>query len=689
MKMTRMVRTGKLPNVIKKTMYQPPKGRVKELDLFCDTIQTLTHNHDSHTIPTQKHNLTHEQKKALRELDVLVKDRVVRISTADKGGAMVVQDVSSYVDEANRQLTNPLHYVTVEEDPTRKIAKQANDIVEHLKRDNLIDKNTYNWALLDTDTVRPHTFYHVPKIHKDALNPPGRPIVSGIGGPTEKLSKLVDSWLREIVEGLPSYVKDSTHFLKTIQEWNLKGPFLEAHLVTLDVVGLYTNIPHNDIDEAIRAVLDQSDMATHSPPTKTIIDIVNFVLLNNFFCFEGQTYKQIYGTAMGTPMAPTVANLFMGWLEKKLLANSPVDVHPQWWKRFIDDIFLLWLHPISQLEEFKSYINQLHPTIKFTITSSSVKLPFLDIMVSLENGFLTTDLYTKHTDAHAYLHYSSCHPSHCKNSIPHSQFLRLRRLCSSNNRFDKQARQMELNLLKRGYPKKLIQKSKYTAKQTSRESALTYKHKAKQTRVPFIITHNPRNPPLKTWHNTQFEILQANERLKKAIPEVPIIGERKCRSLRDILMPSTLPIVKDQTPPGCFVCDKQCIICKQHFTPNKTFQSDQTGETFTIREKLTCTSTGIIYLLFCSKCRCSQYVGETKNSLKTRFYLHRSNINTNTGTLITRHFNQPDHSLANLRCIIIEKVFNNTLAQRLKRENFWIKKLKTISPFGLNSQELQ
>ncbi|KAL8585967.1 hypothetical protein ACOMHN_059403 [Nucella lapillus] len=51
---------------------------------------------------------------------------------------------------------------------------------------------------------------------------------------------------------------------------------------------------------------------------------------------------RFFYTAMGTPLAPSAANLFMGWLEQQLLKKSPVPINIDTWKRFIDDIFLLW-----------------------------------------------------------------------------------------------------------------------------------------------------------------------------------------------------------------------------------------------------------------------------------------------------------------------------------------------------------
>ena len=90
-------------------------------------------------------------------------------------------------------------------------------------------------------------------------------------------------------------------------------------------------------------------------------------------------------------------------------------------------------------------------------------------------------------------------------------------------------------------------------------------------------------------------------------------------------------------------------------------------------------------MLFCSKCPQTQYIGETKNTLKQRFCQHRSNINKNTGTLVTQHFNQHDHSLSDLRCIAIEKQHTLNHNSRLRRETFWMHKLKTVTPQGLNT----
>ena len=105
---------------------------------------------------------------------------------------------------------------------------------------------------------------------------------------------------------------------------------------------------------------------------------------------------------MGTKMAPSFANLFLGKFEHDALINSPYKPHT--WFRYIDDIFVVWTEGQEKLELFVDYLNNLHSTIKFTCSHSSDKLPFLDVMVALKDGSIEIDLYTKPTDKHQYLY---------------------------------------------------------------------------------------------------------------------------------------------------------------------------------------------------------------------------------------------------------------------------------------------
>ena len=545
--------------------------------------------------------------------------------------------------------------------------------------------------MVNPNLVRPQQFYHL--IHKTLSNPPGRPIVSGSGGPTENISKLVDHWLQKSVSNLPSYVKDTTHFLNIIEDWNMScGPFPpHTKLITIDVVGLYTNIPHNDLETAVRHFLSDRKYDTDIPPVEDIVKVMNHVLKNNTFVFENQVYKQIFGTAMGTPMAPTISSLFMGWLEERLLANSPVTIDPKFW-RFLDDIYLLWTGTDEQWDIFLEYINSFHDTIKFTSQVSPFKMPYLDMLTKLLNGYLHTDLYTKSTNAHAYLHYSSCHPIHCKNNIPYSQMLRLRRICSRDEDFRLRCDELSRYFLNRGYKKSVITKAVERVSLIPRAASLVYSKKNNNDRVPFIITHNPRNPPLRKILSEQHGVLLDDKRMSAAVPNIPVVGGRNCKSLRDILMLSIIPIKLETTHPGSHKCEQNCILCREHFVESTTFSSDNTGDTFSIRHHMTCKVENFIYLLFCSKCKGKQYVGESKNTMRIRFAGHRSDINIKkkkSGKIphIIQHFISPGHSLADMRALPIEQVYRKDTDFRKSRERFWYTKLQTVYPEGLNERD--
>ncbi len=82
---------------------------------------------------------------------------------------------------------------------------------------------------------------------------------------------------------------------------------------------------------------------------QSIIDILSLILNQNSFAFNNEHFLQIHGTAMGSPMAPTYANIFMAMLERKLLQKAPDNLISIEWIRFIDDIFAIWTHGIEKL----------------------------------------------------------------------------------------------------------------------------------------------------------------------------------------------------------------------------------------------------------------------------------------------------------------------------------------------------
>ena len=192
---------------------------------------------------------------------------------------------------------------------------------------------------------------------------------------------------------------------------------------------------------------------------------------------------------MGTRMAPSYANIFMGKLEQQLLACTRKK--PAIWWRYIDDVFTLWNHGEESLNSFVEEINQAHPTIKFTTEWSRDSASFLDTTVKIVDGRIVTDLYVKPTDTHQYLAANSYHPRHCKEAIPYSQALLMRRICSSDEAFNNnRTTNLKEHLTRRGYDKTTIQQQIERAKHIRQEDALRPPaEKATNKRSPLVVSY--------------------------------------------------------------------------------------------------------------------------------------------------------------------------------------------------------
>ena len=422
---------------------------------------------------------------------------------------------------------------------------------------------------LIVDQPKAGRFYLLPKIHK--AGNPGRPIVSANGHPTEKISEFVDLHLQPHVNSLPSYLKDTTDYLRKLQE---SGPIPpETLLVSLDVTSLYTNIPHEDGIRACKEAWEERPVK--DPPTEILVKLLTLILKCNNFVFKGKHYLQVQGTAMGTKMAPAYANIFMGRLEGQLLRS--ISLKPFSWFRFIDDVDMKWTHGPENLEIFLQEANSFHPTIRFTAEVSNEEHVFLDTKSRLVGNSIDVDLYTKPTDTHQYLLPSSCHPKHCSRNVPYSLALRTRRICSNPDTFESRATELSDQLRRRGYNIQSISTATSKARSQRRDDLLRYKPKPEPsgTFIPFVLTYHPELPKVKEIVDKHWPIIESSKRLNKIFPQKPIMAYRRPKSLRDILVHAKLsPDPSDDGPTGepkpCG--NKRCFTCKL-MTPTQIAKS--------------------------------------------------------------------------------------------------------------------
>lgn len=660
------------------------------------------------------HNLPKAEKLAISEL---LENTDILIKPADKGAGVVVMNTKDYIFEAKRQLYSDA-YEPSNKDYIQHAALEVKKVLYNLLATGSINKRRHSY--LSPTIPKPGKFYLLPKIHKLKLPPPGRPIVSQIGSPTEKISGYLDFFLQPFLQKIPSYIKDTGHFLHIIQ--TIGEIPQNSLLVTLDVTSLYTNIPINEAKIAVAKALFDLRGTNSTPTNQQLLQLLDLILKFNIFTFSTGTellyFLQIIGIAMGTKAAVAIANIFMHFFEDKHIFKNDELLKPILYKRFIDDIFMIWTHGPDTLNNFIQHLNTVHPTIKFTANISKTDLEFLDTKVTLHNGQLTTELFTKSTNAQAYLLRSSYHPRHTFTSLPYGEFLRTRRNCSNLTSFDIHAKLIYTAFQKRGYETDLLDQALNKARAKDRDSLFIKYTNPDLLNQAFLDTQTePTQPQQSTFYFiTKYhdevkqiqKIIRGNwDHLGKS-PETEhlydsklVTGYRKNTNLKGLLVKTQIPLTTPNPGiSGKIIRDcpdpENCTLCPR-FDSSGKITSFKTKKSCYSRTKATCLAHNIIYGIQCNTCG-KQYVGQTKRNFSVRFREHTNDLSKNNLNEIDQpvaiHLTRPDHtgSIDQITCFVLDFIKSPSHSdrgalERNDKERIWIHRLGTLRPHGLNTME--
>ena len=669
-------------------------------------------------------NIPQDEYKALMNLRKLQNDRVITIKPADKGSGICILNFKDYVESCENHLNStqpqtqsiPLPYYSLSnESEVKKSKKDILQILEEGKQLGWI--NNSEFKAMDPTNKGLGKFYQIFKVHKhfpEGSLPPSRPIINGIDSITENISKFVDHHTRTLVQSLPTYLEDTRDFLQMLEEVNEFGGLPnDAILVTIDVTALYTNIKKEDAISAMKQVLDERQDQTI--PSHFILELLRLIFSCNYFEFGSKIYKQNIGTAMGTPSAPNTAGITMGkHIDPKLieLANrlhsGPGDPIRRL-KRFLDDLFMIWMGDIETLENFLNEINMLHPTLKFTYSYtcpfpcdietphdcfcySSRSIQFLDTLVTIKNEKLITDLYRKPTDRCQYLLPTSSHPPHVIKNIPYSLCHRLVRICSEEVTLNKRFQELKGFLLSRQYDEKLIDRAILKATQLDRKEALRKVPRVTTSRPVFVTTYHPALPPItKILKNAWKVMVDSDNHLKNVFPKPPMVAYKQPNnsSLRQILIKSKLPQREKRIIPGLKKCNRpNCNACPFIKEGSTITSSNDKKVSVKLTSEASCDTENIVYCITCNKSSCKfiQYIGESKRSLKTRFYEHINYVRKgDITTPIGAHFILPGHNESNMTIQILEHCKNKSTFYRKTRETYYINLFESARR-GLNRQ---
>ena len=243
-------------------------------------------------------------------------------------------------------------------------------------------------------------------------------------------------------------LKNSADLVKQLKDCKLDE---DDVLVSFDVTALFTCVP---VDKSLD-IIHQKLMKDNTLKDRTnltpqhVTDLLGICLKTTYFQFDKQIYSQVEGAAMGSPVSPIVANLFMEWFEETAIQSFPYEI--TLWRRYVDDTLVALSDAL--IEEFSDHINSIHPAIKFTREEEDHNtIPILDAKITRDpTGSLSFSVYRKKTHTDQYLQFDSNQPLQHKLGVVRTLNHRCKTICSTKEEEDKEIEHIKQVLSILGY----------------------------------------------------------------------------------------------------------------------------------------------------------------------------------------------------------------------------------------------
>ena len=433
------------------------------------------------------------------------------IANTDKNLGPCAIEIEQYKRDALTHLSNKKVYKIISKQAAqracRRLERKIHEWVAKSRKRSTINKDEAKF--ITAHTLRNSRdpcgyFYLTYKVHKPKLST--RPVCSDCASITNPLSKWVDVMLQPINKSMPTYFKDSYDFKERVDMVKLRPG---ARLFTSDAVSMYTNIDTNEALASICPFLRHNESHYGHYDSRTLIRAIKLVMKNNIIKFGDVYARQVSGTAMGKPPAPTWAGSFEGIRECKY--------QPKWkpyvpiFLRYVDDIWGAWDPPPGTSasesnqawQAFKAEVNL--GCLEWEFTERAVSVQFLDMNVTVTpEGKIKTSLYEKPMALYLFIPPHSAHPPGVLKSHINGNILRIFRLNTDERDRVDDAVQFFQRFLDRGYHhdmlKPLFQNAIMNARtfmaKTKEHRAADKRSKAEaaRRRLYLHVEHHPENP---------------------------------------------------------------------------------------------------------------------------------------------------------------------------------------------------
>ena len=518
-----------------------------------------------------KSNLSRAERTMFRT----IQDRKVGYNITDKNYGPVLYSEDLYLEQCKKLLFDDKGTYEHTERPkdfiltslVRRLKNLVQDCLGKESATQALARTLTKWADASLERGKLCNFYGIWKLHKQA-NAQGvrcRPIASNIGYPTGQISQFLHSQLIDAVNRHVHVLKDSLSLIRQLESMPL-SPDQHLFLTSADVAALYPSI---NIDDGMKAL--QWFMATHTNIPQNLqpkyLELARFVLENNYVECKGieGAFLQKIGTAMGTSFSVTYAVIFMIWLETPIIHEFRKYI--VLYKRYIDDILLIWSGPSAELCKFRAKFGNANSKIKLewqgTPSATDAEDPakfnqhqhsrvnFLDLDIQILDLHGSPEfefrIYRKPGNAYSYLPYGSYHARHVFRGWLKAEVQRLLTHSSNPSVWLEECRIFYEHLRNRGYPVKAINATFSSINWNQRQKILGLKMPAEGSNDAFFAEYRgcvfsnqnaPGTDQLRGSVDLSLKELRAQE-----------VGQES----QDIFPPRAFFAVRSALPMGCIL----------------------------------------------------------------------------------------------------------------------------------------
>ena len=294
----------------------------------------------------------------LAALKELKKNDALVITRPDKGNGVVVMDASDYRQRMHRIIDDRTKFIVdaQQSDQQLKLKETVHKTLLQLRGKGAISEE--QCSMVEPKTARIPVLYGLPKLHKPGM--PVRPILSMKGCAVHKQA----AWVVQVLAPLRRIVcerniEDSFAFRHAIENIDIS----EHCMASLDVQSLFTSIPLEKCLQFIYETLGDTGLNC-GLERDDLIALVRLCVQNVQFRFDGMFYRQVDGVAMGSPLGPVLADIFMGYIE--IQTAFAIKSNSIFYCRYVDDIFVLASEE-QQVLDLANAMNEVHPNIKLSV----------------------------------------------------------------------------------------------------------------------------------------------------------------------------------------------------------------------------------------------------------------------------------------------------------------------------------